>query len=70
MWWLRTLVLSLLPLGKADSESYGNASPKDFRLMIVKEVARLTNLSVLVDNQDGCEFHLVFNIPSPSERLH
>ena len=47
----------------AHSESYGNASPKGFGLVIVKEVARLINLSVFVDNHNGCEFHLVFDKP-------
>ncbi|WP_426292455.1 sensor histidine kinase [Dyadobacter endophyticus] len=47
----------------AHSESYGNASPKGFGLVIVKEVARLIGLSVYVDNHNGCEFHLVFDTP-------
>ena len=54
----------------AHSESYGNASPKGFGLVIVKEVARLIDLSVFVDNHNGCEFHLVFDAPKPAERLH
>ncbi len=45
----------------AHADSYGNASPKGFGLVIVKEVARLINLSVFVDNYNGCEFHLVFD---------
>lgn len=53
----------------AHAESYGNASPKGFGLLIVKEVARLINLSVFVDNYNGCEFHLVFDMPTPEERL-
>jgi signal transduction histidine kinase len=52
----------------AHSESYGNASPKGFGLVIVKEVARLINLSVFVDNHNGCEFHLVFDTPKPGEK--
>jgi signal transduction histidine kinase len=54
--------------GSAHSESYGNASPKGFGLVIVKEVARLINLSVFVDNHDGCEFHLVFDTHHSDER--
>ncbi|SDG03007.1 Signal transduction histidine kinase [Dyadobacter soli] len=54
----------------AHSDSYGNASPKGFGLVIVKEVARLINLSVFVDNHDsGCEFHLVFDTAQASDRL-
>lgn len=53
----------------AHSESYGNASPKGFGLVIVKEVARLINLSVFADNHNGCEFHLVFDKPNPDGRL-
>ncbi|MBO9615676.1 MAG: hypothetical protein J7619_23470 [Dyadobacter sp.] len=52
------------------SESYGNTSPKGFGLVIVKEVARLINLSVFVDNHNGCEFHLVFDTPDYAGRLH
>lgn len=53
----------------AHSESYGNASPKGFGLVIVKEVARLINLSVFVDNYNGCEFHLVFDTLHQGEQL-
>lgn len=53
----------------AHSESYGNASPKGFGLVIVKEVARLIDLSVFVDNHSGCEFHLVFDTPNPGGQL-
>lgn len=53
----------------AHSESYGNASPKGFGLVIVKEVARLINLSVFVDNHNGCEFHLVFDTLASGEQL-
>ena len=53
----------------AHSESYGNASPKGFGLVIVKEVARLIDLSVFVDNHNGSEFHLVFDTQKSDGRL-
>ncbi|SEI91074.1 Signal transduction histidine kinase [Dyadobacter sp. SG02] len=53
----------------AHSDSYGNASPKGFGLVIVKEVARLINLSVFADNHNGCEFHIVFDILKSDDQL-